>query len=217
MPRVPEPATVEAGAFERLFRTDTAARDNYRSRLFALFSEEVVRFWASNERATYRFIGRPTLWLGKEFATIDFALQRRSDGRLFVAEQKAELAWAGYSQLRLHSPAQVDRHRGKRAFDWFLDMAASPNRYLVKIDGRQTPVDGAILVWGAVTNDGRSAAMGSFGFADVLSLETMLSDLKAWEDVDWRSRVVELRTWTSGLFDDLIEESIPDESQVSDG
>src|SRR5688500_205868 len=89
------------GEFERLFRTESQARDNYRSRMFALFSEEIVRAWSRNERAPYRDVGRPTLWVGNAFATLDFTLQRRSDGKLFVAEQKAELAWAGYKQLRL--------------------------------------------------------------------------------------------------------------------
>jgi hypothetical protein len=216
MPRVPEPVAFQ-GDFERLFRTDTAARDNYRSRLFALFSEEIVRAWGRNERAPYRDIGRPTLWTGNAFATIDFALQRRADGQLFVAEQKAELAWAGYSQLRLHSAAQVDRHRGKRAFDWFLDVARAPNSYVVKINGRQTSVNGAILVWGATTDEGREAAKASFGFADVLSLEMMLAALRAWNDVDWRRRVTELRAWTNGLLDELIEESTPGDPGISHG
>jgi hypothetical protein len=216
MPRVPESQTFD-GAFERLFRTDMAARDNYRSRFFALFSEEIVRAWGRNERAPYRDIGRPTLWIGKDFATIDFALQRRADMQLFVAEQKAELAWAGYSQVRLHSPAQVDRHRGKRAFDWFLDVAQGPNRYVVKVDGRQTPVAGAILVWGAITEEGRDTVRTTFGFADVLSLEQMLADLKAWNDIDWRNRVLELRAWTDGLLDELIEESTTVDPQATDG
>lgn len=206
MTRVPEAQLLD-GPFERLFRTDTAARDNYRSRLFALFSEEIVRAWGRNSKAPYRDVGRPTLWSGAAFATLDFTLQRRSDDAQLVAEQKSELAWAGYSQLRLHSSAQIDRHRGKRAFDWFLELAKNPVGYPVKVNGRQTAVSGAILVWGAITPEGRDRAMTTFGFADVLSLEAMLHDLKAWDDADWRLRVEELRAWTNGLLDALIEES----------
>jgi hypothetical protein len=206
MPRVPEPS-IHAGEFERLFRTDTAARDNYRARLFALFSEEIVRAWGRNEKAPYRDMGRPTIWKGNLYATVDFLLERRADRHRFVAEQKAELAWAGYSQLRLHSPEQVARHRGKRAFDWFLEIASAPDDFVVKVGGSELPTDGAVLVWGALTDGGRSSAMAEYNFADVLSLEQMVADLRQWNDDDWRRRVAELQVWTNGLFDALIEDT----------
>jgi hypothetical protein len=73
----------------------------------------------------------------------------------------------------------------------------------VKNDGRPLAIDGAILVWGAVTPVGRSAAMAEYGFADVLGLEDMLSDLIAWQDPAWSARVEELASWASGLFEAL--------------
>ncbi len=208
---------LDHGLFERLFKTEIVALDNYRSRLFGLFSEEIVRAWGRNERAPYREIGRPTLWAGSSFATLDFTLARHADGQLFVAEQKAELAWAGYSQLRLVNAAQIARHRGKRAFDWFLETATEPDRYVVKVEGRPVKVAGAILVWGATTGQGQEEAKSAFGFADVLALEAMLDDLRRWNDDAWRRRVEELRAWTNGLFDALFEESTRDERVVSDG
>ena len=107
------------GHFERLFWTENAKRDNFRSRLFGMFSEEIVRVWAQNDRAPYRYCGRPTLWRGSKYFTLDHLLERKSDGSLFAAEQKSELAWAAYSQLRLVSADQVRQHVGKPAFDWF--------------------------------------------------------------------------------------------------
>lgn len=46
---------------EDLFNTGNAARDNFRSRLFGMFSEDVVRYWAANEKSPYGCIGRPTI------------------------------------------------------------------------------------------------------------------------------------------------------------
>ncbi len=80
--------TVSGGHFERLFRTQIPARDNFRSRLFGLFSEEIVRAWGRNEQAAYRDIGRPTLWQDDRFATLDFTLERRRDGARFVPNRK---------------------------------------------------------------------------------------------------------------------------------
>lgn len=190
--------------FERLFKTNVPARDNFRARLFAIFSEEIVRVWGAHPKAPYRDIGRPTLWQGDSFATLDFTLERRSDGLRFVAEQKAELSWAAYSQLRLVAAEQVARHTGKRAFDWFLDAARDPTLRAVKVAGRVTEVAGAILVWGAVEPEGRQAAMDHFGVADVLSLETMLADLAGRRDDGWAARVAELRAWSDGLLDGLL-------------
>lgn len=97
---------------EDLFKTGNGARDNFRSRLFGMFSEDVVRYWAANERSGYACIGRPSIWEGPGFATVDFTL-RSPDGRVFVAEQKAEMAWMNYSYLRLERPSQIARHAGK--------------------------------------------------------------------------------------------------------
>ena len=191
-----------AMTFEGIFQTGDARRDNFRSRLFGMFSEDVVRYWAANEQAPYTCIGRPTIWEGPAFATVDFTLQS-PDGRTYVAEQKAELAWMNYAYLRLDRSGQVAHHAGKRAFDWFLEAAREPERRTVKNNGKPIKVDGAILVWGAVTPLGRSAAIADYGFADVLGLEDMLADLVAWQDPAWTAHVDELASHAAGLFEAL--------------
>lgn len=198
------PTRLAGGAFERLFWTESPARDNFRSRLFAMFSEEIVRAWGANDGAPYRDLGRPTLWRGSKYFTLDFTLERKTDGKLFAAEQKAELAWASYKQLRLVSADQVASHIGKPTFDWFLDLARSVDSSVTKVRARPVTVDGAILVWGATTDEGRTDAMKRFGFANVLSLEAMLADLRDWRDPTWQSRIAELGEWTKGLLDELV-------------
>jgi hypothetical protein len=198
-------APLDGGHFERLFWTDNLSRDNFRSRLFGMFSEEIVRVWARNDAAPYDYVGRPTLWRGRQYFTIDHALRRKVDGKVFVAEQKAELAWAAYSQLRLVSARQVASHVGKPTFDWFLDLARSSESSIVKVSGRPVAIDGVVLVWGAITPIGRTEAIEQYGFENVLSLEAMLADLRDWEDPAWAARIVELRDWSGGLLAGLLE------------
>jgi hypothetical protein len=186
--------------FEGLFRSGDARQDNLRSRLFGLFSEEVVRFWADGDQAPYEELGRPTLWTGSAFTTLDFTLRSRSTGLMYVAEQKVELAFEGYRYLRLTSAAQIQHHATKRAFDWFLDLARDPTAHEVKVKARHCEVAGAILVWGAITPKGRASAIAAYGLADVLSLEDMLRDLQDRDDPAWRARVAELRDWADGLL-----------------
>ena len=194
------PANLEA-----IFRTDDARRDNFRARLFAMFSEDIVRIWASDERAPYRDLGRPTLWLpgDKRGSTIDFAFVRRADGRVFVAELKAELAFDNYRYLRLERPDQLDHHGYVSAFTRFLALAAAPTTFEVRVAAKPLRVDGAILVWGAVSQAGRAAVIERHGFADVLSVEAMIDDLRRWANPDWEARLVELRAWVTGLLDAL--------------
>ena len=40
--------------FEDVFQTGDQRRDNYRSRLFGMFSEDIARIWAQNPRAPSR-------------------------------------------------------------------------------------------------------------------------------------------------------------------
>ncbi len=188
--------------FEDVFQTGDQRRDNYRSRLFGMFSEDIARIWAQNPRAPYLYLGRPTIFEGAAYATVDFLFQA-PDGRRFVAEQKSELAWMGYAYLRLVDAGQVDHHRGKPAFDWFLEAARDPGKRLVRVAGKPVAVDGAILVWGAVDPAGRDAAMQACGFHDVLSVEEMLDDLRVWRDPAWAARLDELDAWSSGLLEAL--------------
>lgn len=201
-------ARVPNGHFESLFWTENARRDNFRSRLFGMFSEEIVRTWGQCEHAPYRDLGRPTLWRGASRFTLDFVLERKADSRRFVAEQKAELAWAGYSQLRLVSASQLASHVGKPAFDWFLDLARDPESSVVKVAARPVAVEGAVLVWGSATEQGKADAMRRYGLQDVLSLEEMIQDLRAWKDTRWQAHVAELRDWTNGLLDGLAEATV---------
>src|SRR3954454_18683940 len=191
-------------SFEDLFRSGTPARDNLLSRLFGMFSEEVARHWCSDERSPYENLGRPTLGAAGDpaSATLDFTFRSRTDGRVYVAEQKAELAFECYRYLRLIDAAQVEHHK-TRAFAWFLEMARDPASHSVQVNGRLISADGAILVWGATTSEGVASAIATYGFADVLSLEAMLADLRAWDSPAWVERVDQLRGWSNELFEAL--------------
>jgi hypothetical protein len=86
------------GSMEALFRRPEAGRGAYLSRLFAFFSEEVV---------------------------LDFTLERRSDGRTFVAELKCEIEFEGYRYLAQNwQPetwaewVQKRRRWSDELFDW---------------------------------------------------------------------------------------------------
>jgi hypothetical protein len=167
-------------SFEDFFRSATPARDKFLSRLFGLFSEDVVRHWCRCPDARYEDLGRPHLRLpGERYGhTLDFTLRHRATGRTFVAELKCELEYESYRYLRLTDPAQLTHHAGT-AFQKLLAVAKEPMQIPVTVAGKALQVEGAVLVWGATTPEGCERAMDAFGFADVLSVELMLDDSPA--------------------------------------
>lgn len=186
---------------EDVFRTYDRPRDNYLSRLFGIFGEDVVRHWCADSRARYVDLGRPVLWSeGRNRHTLDFTLRDRETNRTFVAELKSELAFDNYRYLRLRAPDQLRVGKRGAAFDAFLTLGRDTTAYEVRVDKRPVETSGAILVWGAITPEGRTSVIERFGLADVLSLEAMIEQLDAWGSSTWRQRVDDLKAWSDQLF-----------------
>lgn len=193
---------------QELFQTSERRRGAYLSRLFAFFSEEVVRHWAACEGAPYKDLGRPTVWdsFGKRH-TLDFTLERRRDKKRFVAELKCEIEFNSYRYLNMTGPDVVSHHETLAAFEKFLRLARQPEALKVTVGGKEQEIAGSILGWGAVTPAGRVATMEHYGLADVLSLEEMLADLEDWQPAAWRDWVQTRRRWSDELFDWLVPQT----------
>jgi len=197
-----------AHSFDEFFRQPEQGRSAFLSRLFGLFNEDVVKCWCQCPQATYASLGRPTLRevaAPNTFTTLDFTLQHSKTKQTFVAEMKCELQFENYRYLRLTNAQQLEHHSKARsvAFRWFLRSASAPKVFDVRVDGKPVPVDGAILIWGAITPQGRDEVMKGHGIADVLSIEDMLCDLREWQPTEWLERVSRLRRWSNELFDFL--------------
>lgn len=190
------------GGIEEIFRTEEPLRGAYLSRLFAFFSEEVVRHWAACEQAPYRDLGRPTVWdEANKFHVLDFTLERRSDGARFATEMKCEIQFENYRYLALRDGSEIDHHVRVAAFAKLLRLAREPNALRVTISGKgEQNLEGAILVWGVVTEEGKAAAMDRFGFADVLGVEDMLRDLGEWQPQEWADWIATRKRWSDDLF-----------------
>jgi hypothetical protein len=193
--------------FESIFKTSNPTRDKYLARLFGLFSEEVVLNWCGCPTAPYENLGRPTLWVSnKRGSTLDFTLRHRDTGETFVAEMKCWLEFDNYRYLRLVDSAQLQRIVSQKiagsALQEFLRLAKEPSTFEVRVNGRPLPgqVNGAILIWGATSDSGSKAVIDEYSFADVLSVETILDDLRVWMPTRWSERINELRHWSDELF-----------------
>jgi hypothetical protein len=181
-----------------------SARGKYLARLFGIFSEEVVRIWAADDRCVFKGCGRPTLKLqGKNRgATLDFTLEHRHTGLRYVAELKCEIEFQNYRYFELSDVSQLDHHR-KDAFRALLNAAKEPSTQEVCVGGKRVEIHGAILIWGAATSEGRRAVKDEKHFFDVLTVADMLRDLCVWENQAYKALLAERRQWTNELFDGL--------------
>lgn len=194
-------------AFEALFRANwgaTADRAKFLSRVFGIFSEEIVRIWAAAARAPYEEFepgGRPTLKAPGDGRghTLDFALRHKATGQVFVAEMKCEIEYQGFKYFVLEGPTQLEHHT-KDAFRAFLAAAGAGPRPRATVRGRELAYDGAILIWGAVTEAGRQAVMKHTGLRDVLSVEQICQDLVAWGSPAYADLLEKRLRWSQELF-----------------
>ncbi|MCY4528645.1 MAG: hypothetical protein OXD46_06405 [Chloroflexi bacterium] len=196
--------------FSEFFRQpDRRGRDKYLSRLFGIFSEEVVRAWCTLPTAPYEDIGRPYLKRKHEARghTLDFTLRDRASGKLYVAEMKCELEFERYRYLQLTGPEQVRHHeKNGAAFRKFMQVARDPDAIPVTVGGRPIEISGAVLVWGAATPQGAEAVRNAYGLHDLVTVEDMLPALQANPPKEWSSRIDQLRVWSRELFDFLLPE-----------
>lgn len=182
-----------------------AARSKYLSRVFGIFSEEIVRLWTSDPRSPYEDLGRPTLKKHGERggSTLDFTLRHKGTGKAYVAELKCEIEYQNYRYLVLTNAKQLDHHN-KPAFFAFLDAAAgSPNQQSY-VNGQELQTSGAILIWGATTPEGRQSVIDAKGFFDILTIEDMVGDLTMWNHEPYLQFMEQRRIWTNELFDGLV-------------
>lgn len=180
-------------------------RAKFLSRVFGIFSEQIVSLWALNERAPYRDLGRPTIRTngGSQGFTLDFALQDRITGKVYVAEMKCEIEYQGFRYFVLKNGSQLDHHR-KPAFEAFLKAAHPTIDQTISIRGQNITSDGAILIWGAATPEGREHTIQSRGFHEVLSVDEICRDLAAWKCTRYSALIEQRRKWCGDLFDGLL-------------
>ena len=137
-------------------------RAKFLSRVFGIFSENIVRLWSESPGAPYENLGRPTVRCDGEAtrSTLDFTLRNKESTKAYVAEMKCEIEYENFRYFVLTSPEQLKHHMKKPAFRSFLRAACEPSAARVTVPiprrsvRRSVPVDGAILIWGAATPRG---------------------------------------------------------------
>ena len=191
-----------------LFKDGPPEKGSFLSRVFGIFSEEVIRIWARAEESPYSIHDkRPTLYEkcgSSKRATLDFLLQK--DGGFFVSEMKCEIQYQNYKYWRLTDPEQLKHHySSSNSFRMFLDLSRDTDSVRVLAAGEPIDVKGTVLVWGASTSEGECLVKSRFGIADILTVESCVNDLVAWDNQQYLNLLKAREHWLSSLFKGLRE------------
>lgn len=194
--------------FVSIFKQSQAAiaRGKFLSRVFGIFSEEIVRVWTKDPNSPYTDLGRPTLRRkdhNSKGYTLDFTLRDNLTQKTFVAEMKCEIEYQNYKYLILTEIKQLEHHK-KDAFAAFLDITNNPKSYRTYVEKKILEVDGAILIWGAVTSEGRQTVKQTLGLFDILTIVEMIRDLNKWGNGEFRDLIKSRAQWSTELFDGLL-------------
>ena len=178
--------------------------------MFGIFSEKIVAIWANDDRAPYENLGRPTIRVPERTRghTLDFTFKDRATGNIYAAEMKCEIEYQNFGYFVLEASHQVDRHK-KPAFEAFMKLARWPAEQDVRVQGKEVKVDGAILVWGAISTGAKDAIIAERGFHNILSVEDICWDLVSWKNTEYIEMIERYRTWSNRLFDGLISPDSP--------
>ena len=213
--------------FKEMFDLDqslsktNSKRDRFISRLFGIFSEEIIRIgFRNSEDNQYRLtdIGRPTLYLKNELGektkekyTLDFTLCDEN-GDLYITEMKCELEYKGYQYLELTHKEQVLRHKKKPAFAVLLDLAQAiknnqaEQKYAITCNGESIDfkkLKGIALIWGRTTAKGVEEVKQSLEFCHVISVEEVVNYLVKNNNLDYYALIKDYENWCDLLFTQL--------------
>jgi IS1 family transposase len=193
--------------FLSIFKKSDApiARGKYLSRIFGIFSEEIVRIWAGDHHCAYEDMGRPTLRKidEKQGSTLDFTLHHKATGKSYVAELKCEIEYQNYKYFVLSDVNQLAHHR-KAAFTALLNAAEKCPEQQTYVGGKKIDVDGAILIWGSATDEGKRTVIKKYGFSDILTMAEIIHDLRSWKSEPYQDLIKERRYWSNEMFDALL-------------
>jgi len=115
-------------------------------------------------------------------------------------EMKCEITFENYKSMTLVGHSLLERHAAGRAFKMFLDLASAPETYNVMVESKPVSVAGAVLVWGAVTPEGRDDVLGHTAIEDVLSVEEASNELITTRNPEYLALVEERHRWCGELF-----------------
>lgn len=198
-----------------LYSKENKLKVNFLSRIYGVFSEEIVKIWCDNENnKEFEYIGKPHINIGnRKPLELDHLL--KSKNTYFIVEQKN---FHGYKNGKLASMEDTDsffknfetwskeksKNQKSKAWDIFINFREHPKE--VKYNGESFPDIKTLLIWSKGTPEGKRKFIenSGIGVSEVLFLLDIKNDLIQWDDQKYKELIKGKKEWIDELFNDLL-------------
>ena len=187
-------------------------KNNFLARIVGIIGEDITVFWLKNENCKYENCGRPTIyWRDNQKATLDFLLKKRNseDKEYYLVEQKNFFAYYKGNLRTIEDSSKFfdnyekwSTRKSKSTPAWRIFNEYTNYNYRIKTKeiGEIDKVAGTILVWSDVNELDKSKFLEKYNFYDVIGVTSMVEDLIAWKDLDFKEFVLKRELWLNELF-----------------
>lgn len=162
--------------FTEVFKKENA---KFLSRLFGIFSEKIPPIWCKTKNSPFECIeGRPTIYKENKRYTLDFVFKDKGTGAIYVVEQKCWIEYQDFRYFNLTLKNFKDFSSWGGAVEYLLALAKNPadKNYKVIINGKETEVKGAVLIWARASEDYKEI-INEHPYLKIVSMEQMVTDL----------------------------------------
>jgi hypothetical protein len=171
---------------------------NYVARIFAPFSEEIVRIWCKRKNSKYKDLGRPSLYKNIKYThkTFDFTFEK--DGEYFIGEQKNWIAVDnGYYLTEIYlNDADLN----------ILDEVLRNKEYEVYCGNisQKLVISGVVLIWPQPTAESIMEFRKKHPRYKVLSFQDIINDLINENNQEYLQLLERYKKYCDNLFKELL-------------
>lgn len=193
---------------------------NFLSRIFGVFSEEIVKIWCANDLINegYKYIGKPHIKIKdkKRPLELDHLLYSEIKNEYYLVEQKS---FHGYKNGKLASMEDTDiflksfktwsrgksKNQKSKAWDIFINFVEHPME--VNCNGNSYHDIKTLLIWSKGTPEGKRKFIDNsgIGVSEVLFLIDLKNALIQCEDQQYKALIDKKKKWIDELFIDLLD------------
>lgn len=185
---------------------------NYLSRLFAIFYENLLKFWL--ERKGFSLKGRPSVYSkkGKYLRkTFDYTVER--NGKYYIIEAKSYLAFQNSTQIVLSLDILDGWFGYEDSLQFFCELGSKDkpyDNYTFKNDYGKFVPHGKILFWAKIKKDEVAIMRRKYHLSYIFSVEEAIKNMaketkkKSRKGIEYSKEVLKFKKWSNVLFNALL-------------
>ena len=211
---------------QKIFKNADEKQNNLLTRVFGIFSEEIINCWLAYPDCEYKNLGRPSIYKKNERpSTLDFLFEKKkgtNKGALYIVEQKClfsynkgNLLCMTETNLEHFEKWSTQKAKYSKAWKDFREIHSYLKNEDVVIKWKgSTPeltkkVVGNILIWGKWMDNTKHADPK---IDKIISMESIMNEMNEWDNLGVKSSGVSFKEFilskkklVNNMFNELVK------------